>query len=490
MRMKIRPADAIVPGLLAAVGVVLLVFWLGTGSHDDLRIRSPGMDRLTDADGPQARPLTPVVAGDPVRSSGVPADLPGQWPCFRGADRDGICRDRTPLARAWPPEGPSVLWSVGMGEGYASPVIGHGCAYVLDYDERAKADTMRCLSLNDGQEIWRNSYPVLVTRNHGMSRTVAALVGDCVISLGPRCHVACWDVKTGNCLWIVDLVTQYGATVPRWYAGQCPLVDQDRLILAPGGEAMLIALEVATGRLVWQSPNPRGWQMTHTTIVPMDLKDRRTYVYCGTGGVAGIAAADGALLWDSTEWPEKFATSPSPVILPGGRIFLSSGYGNKTGSLMLKLREEPERILVETVFRLAPKQFNSEQQTPIFFAGHLYGVRKRGGGQLVCLDLSGNELWNSGADRFGHGPYLIADGLIFVMDNRGQLTMAEATPTEYKRLARCNVFEDGHDAWGPMALVAGRLIVRDMTRMACLDVAAPPDDVAGSDKPSNPPPSP
>ena len=33
------------------------------------------------------------------------------------------------------------------------------------------------------------------------------------------------------------------------------------------------------------------------------------------------------------------------------------------------------------------------------------------------------------------------------------------------------VFEKGKEAWGPMALVAGRLIVRDMTRMTCLDVA-------------------
>jgi outer membrane protein assembly factor BamB len=34
------------------------------------------------------------------------------------------------------------------------------------------------------------------------------------------------------------------------------------------------------------------------------------------------------------------------------------------------------------------------------------------------------------------------------------------------------VIEDGVDCWGPMALVGGRLIVRDMTRMVCLDVAA------------------
>ncbi|OHB81102.1 MAG: polyvinylalcohol dehydrogenase, partial [Planctomycetes bacterium RBG_16_64_10] len=343
---------------------------------------------------------------------GVPAKLPGHWSCFRGPQHDGIGRGGPPLARSWPSEGPPLLWRVPLGEGYASAAIHDGCVYVLDYDEQAKADTMRCLSLDDGQEIWRNSYPVLVTRNHGMSRTVPALVGERVLSLGPRCHVACWDAKTGQCHWLLDLVTQYGATVPRWYTGQCPLVDQDRVILAPGGQSLLIALDLATGQPIWRSPNPRGWRMTHSSIMPMDFEGQRMYVYCGTGGVAGIAADGGTLLWDSTDWPEKFATSPSPVMLPGGQIFLSSGYDNQTGSLMLALRQGAGRLTVETRVRLAPQRFNSEQQTPIFFAGHLYGVRKRGGGQLVCLDPTGRERWNSGADRFGHGPYLIADGLL------------------------------------------------------------------------------
>jgi outer membrane protein assembly factor BamB len=343
---------------------------------------------------------------------------------------------------------------------------------VLDYDEQAEADTLRCLSLDDGQEIWRNSYPVLVVRNHGMSRTVPAVVGDCVITLGPRCHVACWDTKTGACRWLIDLVREYGTAVPRWYAGQCPLVDGERLVLAPCGKAMLIAVDYKTGKVVWESPNPRHWQMTHASLVPMDFQGQRFYVCCGSGGVAGVSATDGQLLWDTTAWPEKFATSPSPVALPEGKIFLSSGYANKVGALMLQLQKEGNQFSVETSFQLTPKQFNSEQQTPIFYQGHLFGVRKRGGGHLVCLDLDGNTIWDSGTDRFGHGPYLIADGLIFALDNHGKLAMAEATVEGYKPLAHCQVFPDGVDAWGPMALVAGRLIVRDMTRMVCLDVAA------------------
>ena len=58
-----------------------------------------------------------------------------------------------------------------------------------------------------------------------------------------------------------------------------------------------------------------------------------------------------------------------------------------------------------------------------------------------------------------------------MLDDSGVLTMAEAAPTAYHRLARAQVIEDGSSSWGPMALVAGRLMVRDSSRMVCVDVA-------------------
>jgi outer membrane protein assembly factor BamB len=267
------------------------------------------------------------------------------------------------------------------------------------------------------------------------------------------------------------LVRDHGATEPRWYSGQCPLIDQGRLILGVGGEALLTAIDYRSGEVIWSSPNQRGWEMSHASVMPMEFAGRRSYLYCGSGGIAAVAADDGSLLWDSTQWPTTFATCPSPLVLPAGQIFLCSGYGRDVGSLVLEVQETGDGLQAEPAFSLSPKQFNSEHHTPILFGEHLYGVRKRGGGQLVCLDLAGNELWNSGADRFGHGPYLIADGLLFVMDDHGTLTMASATPNGYERLGRHDVLPDGHDAWGPMALVDGRLIVRDMTRMACVDIA-------------------
>ncbi len=467
--MKSPALSIIVPAGVAVVGALVIVFWMSTAPVDGLVRRVPGLDGRQMPGG--AEPAAPPEPGEPVAFDGQPSDLSGAWPCFRGASRDAICDDGTPLARDWPDEGPPVFWMIDMlGPGHGGAAVAGGCVYVLDYDAKAEADTMRCLSLDDGREIWRNGYPVAVPENHGMSRTVPAVADGLVVSLGPKCHAASWDASTGQCLWLLDLVGRFGAKVPDWYTGQCPLVEGGRVILAPAGKAFLIAVDCRTGDVVWESPRLHNWEMTHVSIAPMELAGRRMYVYCGTRGAAGISAEDGSVLWETADWVGNMATCPSPLPAGDGRIFFSGGYG--AGSVMLGLNEAGGRLNVQTLFRLTPKQFGSEQQTPILFDGHLYGVRtKAGGEQLVCLDLDGKELWNSGTDKFGRGPYLIADGLIYVLGDKGLLTLVEAAPQGYNRFDQFQVFERAHDAWGPMALAGGRLILRDLTRMACLDVA-------------------
>ena len=296
------------------------------------------------------------------------------------------------------------------------------------------------------------------------------VAGGCVVSLGPKCHVTCLDAASGELRWQIDLVRQYGTKVPDWYAGQCPLVDRDRVILAPAGkDDLLLAVDLKTGQPVphWKTPNPRGWKMTHSSIMPMEYRGRRMFVYCGSGGVVGVSADDGSILWDTTDWQIKMATVPSPVCLPEGKIFLCGGYD--AGAMMLQLEEQGGRWTAATAARFKPAVFGSTQQTPILYQDHLSGIRQKDK-ELVCLDQAGAEVWHSGPQhRFGDGPYLLADGLLYVLGDSGMLTLVEASPAGYKQLAQAQVL-DGHEAWAPLALVAGRLLARDEGRMVCLDV--------------------
>ena len=475
-----------IPVPVAAAAALLVVFWLRAGPS------IPVEERLPVPATHQVESQVVAWPGQFTKSDVEAPDLAGSWPCFRGPDHDGISHDETPLVRSWGPEGPKPLWSVPVGVGYGAAAVRNGRVYLLDYDEAAQADTLRCLALATGKELWRRGYRIPIASSHGITRTIPAVVEPYVVTMGPKCHVMCADSTSGEFLWGLDLVKEFGTTVPQWYTGQCPLIDAGRAILAPAGkDVLMVGIECGTGRPAWTTPNRRGWKMTHSSIIPMDYKDRHMYVYCGSGGVVGVAGFDGDnykagdILWEREDWHVNFASVPSPVPIGDGRILLSGGYG--TGSMMIRLKEEGGRLTSEIVWRIEKsKEFGSEQQTPIFYNGHIFAVLPSDAGalagQMVCLDLEGKHVWTSGPPhRFGLGPYMIADGLILAMDDNGRLTLVEASSVAYKELAEATVL-DGHETWGPMALAGGRLIVRDLQRMVCLDLRKEPGDGSPKDK--------
>jgi len=466
--MRLLAIRLLPPLLVAGAGVLAMAAWLSAGPGVDLEPRLPGADSSADQ---QAGAEEVDIAGLFTPGPGLPADLPGLWPCFRGPDRNAVSTEQTALTRSLTDLPSRRMWSVPLGEGYAGPAVAGGRVYLLDYDQQADADTLRCLSLADGSEIWRRGYHVKVKRNHGMSRTVPAVGDGFVVTIGPKCHVMCAAADTGEFLWGIDLIRQYGATVPDWYTGQCPLIDEGKAVIAPGGSALMIAVDCATGRVVWETPNPNGWRMTHSSVMPMDLAGRRMYVYCASGGVVGVSAEDGHVLWQTGAWTVNMANIPSPVVVGDGRLFLTGGYGS--GSMMVRVIEHSGQFAAEELFRLKPQQFGAEQQTPVLYEGHIFGLRQDG--QLVCLDLDGNILWESGrTNRFGdngRGPCLIADGMLLVLGSEGTLSLIEASAAGFHELSRADVLTHG-EAWGPTALAGGRLLARDLVTMTCLDIRA------------------
>lgn len=467
----------LMPVVVIAAAVPALLgfrYWTAAGVPDRLEERVPGMS------GPESRRgMMADVVADPEGTftsfDGVPAASGESWPWFRGADRLNIRADGPSLLDEWDADGPRRLWSITLGEGHGGPAVRDGRVYVLDYDEANPGDALRCFSLADGREIWRRWYHVVVKRNHGASRSVPAVTDDTVVTIGPKGHVMCVDSKTGAFRWSIDMSNAYGAEIPNWYTAQCPLIDGDRAILAPGGSALMIAVDLYSGDLVWQTPNPNDWKMSHSSIIPMTFHGRPMYVYCALGGLVAVAAdgADaGEILFETEAWSAA-VVAPSPVALPDDRLFVTAGYGR--GSMMFRVNEADGRFSLETLQSLEKTTFASEQQTPVYYRDHLFSILPNDAGalkkQLVCYDPDRGQAWASGnTNRFGLGPYLIADDKLFILRDDGVLVLARADTAGYVELARAKVL-DGQDAWGPMALVDGKLLLRDSRELICLDVS-------------------
>jgi len=169
--------------------------------------------------------------------------------------------------------------------------------------------------------------------------------------------------------------------------------------------------------------------------------------------------------------------APSPVYIGSGKIFITAGYG--AGSMMLQVKTDNGRYTIESVQQIKPDEgLASEQQTPVFFNGHLFSILPKDAGPRRNQFISckpgdcGKIIWSSGkTKRFGLGPYLVADDKFYILSDDGVLTIIKAISSKYEELAEFKILQ-GQDAWGPMVMVNGRLLARDSRTMVCVDMRA------------------
>ncbi len=466
-----------IPYVVIVLATGVITWWFLHNPVKSLSLAVPGMDNRT-VDPDRMSEIVHIGEFFEIISDAKP--IPGtRWPRFRGTDLDNISKERIPLIETWAPSGPDILWTLELGEGHAAPAVYDGLIYLLDYDEVLKQDVLRCLSLETGKELWNRSYRVHLKRNHGLSRTIPAVTDKYVVTIGPRCHVMCVERQTGDLLWGIDLEKEYGTEIPFWYTGQCPLIVNDTAIIAVGGSSLMIGVDCKTGNIAWKTPNPNSWKMSHASVMPMQFKGNKMYVYPAIGGICGIAAEgpdQGQILWEGME-RSPTVIAPTPVILDQGRIFLTAGYGY--GGAVIQLTEKAGKFSAEIIQKYKPSEgLASEQQTPIYYNGHLFAIMPKDAGGLRNEFVSFHPddckkvIMRSGkTERFGLGPYIIADGKFFILNDDGELTIAKLSTNKFTILGRSQII-DGQDSWGPFAITGGYLLMRDSKKLVCINIKA------------------
>jgi outer membrane protein assembly factor BamB len=482
--MILKKNNTLFSGLSVVIFAGILVWWFADDHYPaDLVLRVPGMDHR-----PKIEPRSEnVVIGEFFDSLGVFDELvPGEWPRFRGINFDNIVRDTFEMAESWDSAGPPVVWKATLGEGYAGAAVLKGRVYILDYNERRKADMLRCFSLKSGTELWRRWYNVDLKRNHGYSRTIPAVTEKYLVSVGPRSHVMCLDPLSGNLLWTFDMEKEFGIPgsekgkiTPDFYSGQCPLIDNDVAVLAPGGKALMIGVRCSDGEILWKTPNPDSLRMSHGSIIPMVIHGRKMYVYNAVGGVVGVAAdgADkGRLLWITKEWSPA-TTAASPLLLGNNEIAVFGSYGAGGGKIRVDFNGTGYTAsLVES--HKAMEGMSSDQQTPVMTGDFIWTVMPENAGplkkQLVCYNKSDLRIpvWSSGKDmRFGRGlgPYIVKDDKMLLLDDYANLYYFKLEGSRAELMSQYSIIK-GIEAWGPMAVAGNYLIMRDSRNLLCLNI--------------------
>ncbi len=399
--------------------------------------------------------------------------MASDWPQFLGPNRDGIAWDAKGLSRVWPATGPKSLWRVSVGIGYGAPAVFGESILLLDREENAR-DVLRRVDINTGKDIWRYAYDAPGKLQHNGSRSTPATDGQLVFTIGPFGDMKAVKFADGALVWSKNILTDFDAKSPQWGVSTAPLLMGDWVIFAPWGtKAALVACEKQSGKIVWTTPNTENIVEEYSSPVPMTFNGKSMIVSCGRRGyMIGADAQTGQLLWSYTGFPKKGWLIPSPTILPDGRIFLTGGYG--CGGDMIQLVQQGNDYKIVELW----KNMNMASKTgqALFYKGYIYGSASDIGGGLRCLTPDGEIKWDSekSGDKFGLGNLLIADDLIFIMNgDDGRVTMAEASPKEYKKLGELSLLSPGED-WAPLVICGGKLLIRDERSLICLDLPVAP----------------
>ena len=327
-----------------------------------------------------------------------------------------------------------MLWTVPVGQGYAGAAIVGGRVYHNDYDEKTSEWGVSVPVAGRRQAALALQGSPRIRPNHGITRTVPAVDARYVFSIDPK-FPARPRREDRQAVWTQNLVAGLqNTTIPPWYDGQNPLMEEDRRCRA-GRERPSWWLDKATGKEIWRMPNP-GLALSHASVMPALLAGVKQYVY---GTLNGPLRRVGGRRESALGLPVHVQCGRRPLAAPRRsgpclpdrpttRAASCSGCGRRPASR-------------PSVFDLRCHEWNSEVHTPIVFKGHLFAVGKKKRGLFTCLAPDGKQVWTSeGRAAFDLGCFLLADGMFFVLDGKtGMLRLIEASTTGYKELASAQV---------------------------------------------------
>ncbi|MGA2253959.1 MAG: PQQ-binding-like beta-propeller repeat protein [Thermoguttaceae bacterium] len=404
-----------------------------------------------------------------LTSDSALAQSGGYWPQFRGPDRSNVSTE-IGLLKAWPKEGPPLLWKVtNLGTGMAPVSVAEGRIYTLAF--RDGTEYAVALDRGTGKEIWTVALGP-GRQEAGMQfhfQRQPVIDHDRLYAFSANAELFCLDVDAGQVFWKKDYRKDFPGKVSGWGMNDHPLVDGDRLICTPGGkDATLVALDKRTGEVVWKAVVPDGDVPAHSPVMVAEVDGVRQYVELLSRGLVGISAKDGAFLWRYNRASNGIINVPAPIVR-GDRIFVSSGYG--VGSALLKLSSVERKIKVEEVY--FTKEFQNLNGGMVLVGDHIYGGHRSGigGGPLACLEMkTGKVAWSQRGDFTN---VLAADGHLYCRHTSGFIALVEATPQEYKEKGRFMQPDRSQSpAWTYLVLTGRRLYVRDQSTLLCYDLRA------------------
>ena len=369
------------------------------------------------------------------------------WPEWRGRGRLGAWNENGILA-TFPAAGLKVNWRTPIHNGYSGPAVSAGRVFVTDFarDQGNRGrERILCLDERTGKILWTREWEAdyigLMETYATGPRATPTVDQDRVYVLGSKGKLLCLEVKSGSVLWEKDYQKDYKTEVPVWGMTAAPLVEGDLLICLVGGQpdAKVLAFEKRTGKEIWRALASDS-EPGYSPPFALEAGGRRQVIIWHPRAVSALEVATGKLLWE-VPFKVDMALSVATPVLSGRNLLVSSFYN---GSMLLRLDDQkPGAELVwkgKSKSEIDTDGLHPLISTPVILGESVYGICSYG--QFRCLDLrTGSRVWETlevtkEKARWATG-FLVRNGdRFFINNDRGELIIAKLSPSGYQEMGR------------------------------------------------------
>jgi outer membrane protein assembly factor BamB len=215
----------------------------------------------------------------------------------------------------------ALVWRVALDGGHSTPILHGGKIFLTTWRPQSNQLATVALDAGTGRLLWRSALiPDRVEQTHPIGSPATATTacdGQRLFVFFGSAGVLCYDLD-GHKLWEQRL----GPFRDEYGAGSSPIVYDGKVILNQDHDidSFLVALDCATGRVVWKTARPDAVRSYSTPIV-WTQDGRPVILVAGALQLTAYDPANGERLW----WINGLAriVIPTPVV-SGGLIYMAS----------------------------------------------------------------------------------------------------------------------------------------------------------------------
>jgi outer membrane protein assembly factor BamB len=385
----------------------------------------------------------------------------GDWPGFRGPDRDGRLTG-VRIATDWDKHPPQKLWRQPIGPGWSSfAVVGN---WLYTQEQRGADEAVVCYDAATGEERWSHTDSARfdeAVAGPGPRATPTFHDGK-LYALGARGNLNCLDAATGTLRWSNSVLADSGrAKPPEWGFASSPLVVGGVVMVfagGPDGKAVL-GYHASSGKPTWSAGDGQ-----HTYCSPHRTRPGgvEQVAIATEKGLIAFEPAGGKVLWQH-DWPtgqQPRVAQPTPV----GDADLLLGTP-QLGLRRIHVAREggkwSQRQVWET--RAIKPYFNDL----VVYQDHLYGFD---GNFFTCVSLEdGKGRWRTRGYGSGQVLLLADQSLLLILSETGKVALVKASPERHEEVAHFQAIEG--KTWNHPVVARGRLFVRNGEEAACYQLA-------------------